>query len=337
MKYPVFIKKNDKIAFVAPSYGCTFEPYLTRVNTSKEVFNNLGYKVEMGPNVFHEIIGRSNTPKKCGDEINKYFNDEDTKAVLAVGGGELMIEILPHIDFTLLSNHPKWYMGYSDNTNLTYLLTTICDVASIYGPCAPSFGITPWHPYLDDSYKLLTGEKLIVGSYGMWQKDDNKTTDPLGQMNLTEQLKMKSYPTNEINFNGRLLGGCLDVLLNFLGTEFDKTKAFIEKYKNDGIVWFLEACDLNTMAIRRGIYQLDKAGWFKYTKGFIFGRPLNGMNPCGGLDEYKAVKDVLKKYKVPMIFDVDLGHLPPSMPLITGSMAKVNLKENKLEIEMELI
>ena len=33
--------------------------------------------------------------------------------------------------------------------------------------------------------------------------------------------------------------------------------------------------------------------------------------------------------------DVDLGHLPPMMPLVTGSMAKVTAKEGKLEVRME--
>ena len=50
---------------------------------------------------------------------------------------------------------------------------------------------------------------------------------------------------------GRLIGGCMDVLTLFLGTEFDGVKAFAEKYQKDGILWFLEACDLNPMGIRR--------------------------------------------------------------------------------------
>ena len=46
--------------------------------------------------------------------------------------------------------------------------------------------------------------------------------------------------------------------------------------------------------------------------------------------------DVLKDLNVPILVDVDLGHLPPTMPLITGSLGVVNYKDNDLKIEMLL-
>ena len=33
----------------------------------------------------------------------------------------------------------------------------------------------------------------------------------------------------------------MDVLLNLVGTRFDKTKEFVHKYKEDGILWYLES------------------------------------------------------------------------------------------------
>lgn len=338
MKYPVFLNKKDKIALVAPSFGCTFDPYLTRLNASIENLEQ-EFVIEKGPNIYKaEVIGRSNTKEKCAEEINNYFIDPSVKSLMSVGGGELMVEIIPHIDFEMIKQNPKWFMGYSDNTCLTYLLPTICDVASIYGPNAPSFGVKPYHQSLSDALKILKGESLIVKSYGKWEKAENqKKEDPLAPMILTEDTVMVAYPKNKLKFSGRLLGGCLDILLNFLGTKFDKTKEFIDKYESDGIIWFLEACDLNTVAIRRAFVQLDNAGWFKNVKGFIIGRPLSGMQDDLGLNRIDAVKEVVEKYNVPMIFDVDLGHLSPSMPIITGSMSIVELKDNKLTIEMKLI
>ena len=71
-----------------------------------------------------------------------------------------MCETLDHIDFERLKKaDPKWFVGYSDNTNLTYLLTTICDTASVYGPCAAAFGMEPWHASIEDTFALLCGEK----------------------------------------------------------------------------------------------------------------------------------------------------------------------------------
>ena len=45
-----------------------------------------------------------------------------------------------------------------------------------------------------------------------------------------------------------------------------ETKDFIERYKEDGILWFLEACDLNVFSIRRAMWQMEQAGWFEHVK-----------------------------------------------------------------------
>ena len=42
-----------------------------------------------------------------------------------------------------------------------------------------------------------------------------------------------------------------------------------------------------------------------------------------GLDHIRAVTDLLAEYQVPILLDVDIGHLPPMIPLISGSMAEV--------------
>ena len=80
---------------------------------------------------------------------------------------------------------------------------------------------------------------------------------------------------------------------------------------------------------------MEQAGWFRYVKGFLFGRPLCHGQEMMGLDQYEAVLPTARRHKVPVVMDVDLGHLPPMMPLVTGSMAKVTAKEGKLEVRME--
>ena len=110
-----------------------------------------------------------------------------------------------------------------------------------------------------------------------------------------------------------------------------------EKYKEDGILWFLESCDLNPMGIRRALWQLDEAGWLKYTKGFLIGRPYCYVEDFFGMDQYTAVLGILSKYNVPVIMDVDIGHLPPMMPLVCGSKAKVKVEGNSIKIDMAYI
>ena len=54
-----------------------------------------------------------------------------------------------------------------------------------------------------------------------------------------------------------------------------------------------------------------------------------------GLDHIRAVTDILGDLDVPIILDADLGHHPPMMPLVSGSMAVVEAKENDIQISME--
>jgi muramoyltetrapeptide carboxypeptidase LdcA involved in peptidoglycan recycling len=55
-----------------------------------------------------------------------------------------------------------------------------------------------------------------------------------------------------------------------------------------------------------------------------------------GMDRYTAVLEILGKYEVPIIMDVDLGHVPPAMPLICGSYAHVWADGDEMTVSMEL-
>lgn len=339
MRYPEFLQKNGTIGFVAPSFGCNIEPYYSAFKNAQKKFQKLGYRLDLGPNCYEGSgIGISNTPEKCGKELMEYYCSKENDVLISCGGGELMCEDLNYVDFDALRKaDPKWYLGYSDNTNMTFLLTTMTDTASIYGPCAPAFGMEPWHPAIQDAFALLCGTKLTVQGYDLYEKEGLKDEEnPLVPYNVTEPCKRIKVPDQDVHIEGRLIGGCLDVLVLYLGTKFDGVKAFAEKYKEDGILWFLESCDLNTMGMRRALWQLEQAGWFKYVKGFLIGRPYHHGEVCIGLDQYEAVTGILKKYDVPILMDLDIGHIPPAMPLICGSYAKVNAVGNDVEIEMVL-
>lgn len=343
MRYGKFLPKGGTVGFVAPSFGCNIEPYKTGFESAQSKFKNMGYQIQIGPNCYEGCgIGISNTPEKCGQEINDYYCSEENDILISCGGGELMCEVLNHIDFEALKEAaPKWYTGYSDNTNLTFLLPTLCDVAAVYGPCAPAYGMEQWHPALNDAFGCFTGEKLTVAGYDKWEKESLKDEEhPTVPYNTTEPRLIHSFlgnvKTHHAEFSGRLIGGCLDCLANLVGTKFDKVQEFTEKYKEDGFIWFLESCDLNVLAIRRAIWQLDNAGWFQHVNGFLVGRPLVFGQEIMGLDQYRAVTDLLEKYQVPVIMDVDLGHLPPMMPMICGSVGNVSVKGNDIQVKMDL-
>ena len=159
MRYPKFLTPNGTIGFVAPSFGCASEPYKSAFMNAQEKWTAQGYKMQLGPNCYvEEGIGISNTPEKCGEELQTSYCGQENDVIISCGGGELMCEILDYVDFEKVKQAPpKWYMGFSDNTNMTFLLTTLCDTASIYGPCASAFGMEPLHPSVQDAMDVITG------------------------------------------------------------------------------------------------------------------------------------------------------------------------------------
>lgn len=426
MRYPEFLKQGGTIGFIAPSFGCAIEPYKTRFDNAIQIFKKKGYQVDLGPNCYEGSgIGISNTPSACAAELNEAMtNPELADVIITCGGGELMCEVVPYIDFERIKNSPaKWYMGYSDNTNYTFLSAILADTAAIYGPCAPAFGREPWHESVEDALKLLTGEIRGVSGYEMWERyeteDDSKNIDetvetenhnskemneiaepdnndgegreriddPLAPYNVTEKTVYQYYLpgmntmscdlnqevfagnalkddpretgsdfdsegiagnsynvgyirnvisgndfTDSIRMEGRLLGGCVDILILLAGTKYDKVDAFLERYKEDGFIWFLESCDLNMLSIRRAFWQMREAGWFKYVKGFLIGRPLHYGEDQFGVNQYNAVIDIIGDLGVPVIMDLDIGHLPPMMPIVCGSYAVVEAAGNRIEM-----
>jgi muramoyltetrapeptide carboxypeptidase LdcA involved in peptidoglycan recycling len=348
MRYPKTFKDRNNhaakgiIYFAAPSFGCAIEPYHSAFLHALERFENTGYKIILGENCFRsEGIGISSTPQSCGKELNAAFVSE-ADAVLSCGGGELMCEILEYVDFeTIRTAEPKWFMGYSDNTNVTFLLNTLCDTAAIYGPCAPSFGMEPWHPALLDAWALLSGSKYDFSGYDGWEKDSKKDEEhPLAAYHITEACRYVIYDgirsVSEAKVTGRLLGGCLDCLNNLVGTRFDRVADFNARYGKEGVLWFLESCDLNVFDIRRALWHMKQAGWFDCAKGFLIGRPGCFGQKLMGLDQYRAVVDVLGALGVPIIMDLDFGHLPPAVPLLSGSIAQVQVTENQWHIHYDL-
>ena len=340
MRYPDFLKDGGRIGFIAPSFGCTLEPYRERFIRALSHFKEKGYETVLGPNCFRDDgVGISSTPENCALEVNEFFAGDDCDVIISCGGGELMCEILPFVDFRKLAvSRPKWFAGYSDNTNLTFLLNTLCDTASLYAPCASDYLFEEAPEYVNDAFAMLKGSKSKVHNYGGWFKRVfNAYTGCEREIAIPyrQYIYAGSKPQETAEFTGRLIGGCLDCLANLVGTAFDKTTDYIERYRDDGFIWFIESCDLSVMGIRRALWQMQQAGWFKYVKGFLIGRPYRFDDTFGDLDHYEAVLGILDKYKVPIIMDVDIGHLSPKMPVVSGACARVCARGNEFNMEYE--
>ena len=351
MRKPRFIKPGDTIGLVAPSFGAGEEPYITRLEAAIKKFEKRGYHVVCAPSCYkNDGLGISTKPEDAAADLMEFYLDDSIDALIAVGGGGLMNETISCLDFEALKKaEPKWYMGYSDNTNMIFPMATLYGVPGIYGPNACGFG-KPWEATEKDAFALLEGKSLTVKGHEKFERpdwdEDLEEVDPLAPYCLTEPKILRSFVPKgtkvvpatkgqEIVMEGTLLGGCLDILVNLAGTRFDGTKEYIKN--GEKVIWVIEACDLNPMSIRRAIWHLKQQGWFATAAGFLMGRPIASFEQnMMGVDEYNAVTDMIGDLGVPIIMDADIGHISPMMPLIIGSHAKVNAKDNDLTVKMEL-
>lgn len=110
MRFPEFLKEHGTIGFVAPSFGCATEPYYTAFAHARERFGQMGYHTQMGPNcLVDKGIGISNDPALCGKELNESYCGTENDVIISCGGGELMCEVVPYIDFAGIAQaKPKW-------------------------------------------------------------------------------------------------------------------------------------------------------------------------------------------------------------------------------------
>ena len=323
---PNFLKENDSIYLVAPSFGCTTSPYDIRLKEAIKNVKELKYNIIEGPNIYkNEGVVASNTKEERAKEINEAFKS-DASVIWSVGGGELMCEILPLIDFNIIKENPKWFVGFSDNTNLCYTITTMLDIETIYGANFPSLYSIEYDTL--DTINMLKG-KLDFKGYKKWQLD--KGTLPLEKYHFGKRTIIKDF-NYTTKVKGRIIGGCLDILTMLCGTKFDFTKDYIERHKDEGIIFFMEACDLNSISLRRALFQLKNSGWFDNVSMFLIGRSLQYYDKSFDQTMEKSYIDMLSEFNKPILFNIDLGHLSPSIPIRVGSLVTVIYNKDKKNI-----
>ena len=321
---PDFIKKKETIYLVAPSFGAFISPYKERLKQATLNLKRYGFNIIEGKNIhLNDGVVASNTPEKRAEEIHEAFLS-DAKAIISVGGGEMMIEMLEYIDFNIIKNNPKWYMGFSDNTNLTYTIATICDIETIYGINAPSFCLYPFTYDAKDSLSLLMGNNKLIG-YKSWQYEDLDES-PIHPYRFDKRTRI--IPVNYSPLQGRIIGGCLDCLVGLCGTKYDNTVNYINKHKDEGVIFFMEACDLNSISLRRALIQLRDAGWFDNVSGFVIGRSNNYYDESFGQTMNQSYVDILSRFNKPILLDCPIGHRAPTLPIRVGALAKVTLDDN---------
>jgi len=335
MIYPEFLKEHDTIGVTAPSDGITDEVKLKRLDNAIKNFEDRSFIIKETPNVRCSVKGRSSSSKERAEELERLYKDDNVKTIITSGGGDFLLEMLSELDFNVIKDNPKWLQGYSDPTGLLFTITTNLDIATVYSDNFKTFGMEPWHKSLENNLEILKGNIIEQTSFSKYE-EDKKLITGLEPFNLTKKVYWKNLNNEEvINIKGRIIDGCLDLITELFGTRFDNTKAFLEKYKDDGIIWYFDVCELSSESLIRTLWKLKDNGYFKYTKGIIFGRSFI-YNSYYDISYEETIYESLKDLNIPIIINADIGHVSPRMTIINGAIATITSSKGKGKIKFTL-
>ena len=336
MIYPNFIKQNGTIGVPAPSAGAWGIQNKNKRLNAKKNLEELGYKLILSNNLLECIKGRSAPAKIRADEINEMFKNKDIELILCATGGDFLVEILPYVDFNLLKYNPKLVAGFSDPTGLLYTITTKYDIATIYGHNFSSFGEETWYKDHEDFLEIIKGNIVNQTSYELYEEERAEKVTGLEGYNLTEKVYWKTLDEKQAHLKGRIIGGCFDIISELAGTKYDGINEFNEKYKDDGIIWYFDNCEISMEETIRILWKMNELRFFKYTKGIIFGR-FGVESTCYDYDVKSCLEDsVISKLNIPIIYDADISHKAPCMTIINGAIAEINVDNGKANISFEL-
>ncbi len=150
-------------------------------------------------------------------DLNAAFGDPEIRAVLATIGGEDQITVVPHLDARLVTNDPKPFLGYSDNTNILNWLWNN-GIPGFYGG-STQVQLGPG-PCVDRVHEialraaLLTGERVEVIDPGESEDIGLDWTDPraLTDFGSREPTQPWSWSGPGRSVTGRTWGGCIEVI-----------------------------------------------------------------------------------------------------------------------------
>ncbi|WP_019635944.1 S66 family peptidase [Paenibacillus fonticola] len=323
------LEEGATIGVTAPSSGLKVELHsLLKLSFSR--MKTMGFNVICGETVWTQEKAKSSSAKVRAAEFNEMMKDNRINIIIPPWGGELLIEILEYLDFD--NFNCKWILGYSDTSVLLLAITLKTGIATAHGTnlidLRGDFSdntTAMWQSVLSTK----TGESIIQHSSEKYQKEWKHSDPSRCVFHLTEQTYWKVASNTNVKIQGRLLGGCIDVIRHLIGTSFGDVQHFQKEYiSNDPILWYLENCELSTTDLRRSLVQMKLAGWFNNCTGLLFGRS-DANQPVDNYTAEDIYKELYEELQIPIIYDIDCGHVPPQITFINGAYAKIEVRDGK--------
>jgi muramoyltetrapeptide carboxypeptidase LdcA involved in peptidoglycan recycling len=323
MIIPGFIGHGDTIGVTAPSSGASEPLDKVRFMHARDRLAERGYGTRFTSNVFTDIGDERSSPaEQRARELESLISDKDVRYMVSASGGEHLNEIFEFLDMSGLRDDPKWIQGYSDNTDILLMATVNHDVMSIYCGNYGDYGMEPWHRSVTENLEFVEGKRKCQTSF---DKHAEGFVERITGLEPFECVADTVWDSPDVGFRGRLVGGCFDKLKEMVGTDRDRMRDFAERYRDDGIVWYMEVYVSDHDDTVSALASMRDSGWFENVHGFVFGRPLF----YDGNDYKDAVTSAIGDLGVPIVFDADVGHKAPRMTFVNGAIAEFDIRDGK--------
>ncbi len=326
MEKETVLKRGDTIAVIAPSES------LKKISSIKKLaeerfLHEFGIKIKYGKNgAKTDLLGSSSILSRI-DDLHEAFKNPKIKAIICATGGYNANDLLPHIDWEVIRQNPKPFIGSSDITVLLNAIYAKTSITTYFSPNFYKFGMKLGFDYTIEYFKkcMMSSESYIIEKTKSWSNDKwYKNQDKRVFNNNTGYIVCQ-----EGEAKGTIIGGNLSSLNLLQGTEC--MPSF------DGVVLFLEDDDLagefTFGEFNRNLQSLLQLPSAKNIMGIVLGRfPVESMMTEEKIRWLFDSKPVLRH--IPIVANVDFGHTDPSCIFPIGGKAKIKIYQKNTTIEI---
>ena len=334
---PQRLQKGDKVAIVSLSNGMLGEKEIFHKYEigKKRLEENFGLEVVTMENTLKGIKYLYEHPEKRAEDLMNAFKDKSIKAIICAIGGDDTIRLLPYIDYNIIKENPKIFMGFSDTTANHFMMYK-AGLVSYYGPAfIPDFAeYVSMYDYTEKAVKELlfnAPEKYEIKKCEYWTNEHISWCEENINKGKKKILDPKGYEVLQGNGKvvGKLLGGCIDAFQIYNGTEIWPK---LEEWKDK--ILFLETSEDKPSEALLTFYlrNLGAQGILSVAKGIIVGKPQDEEF----YEEYKTVyKKILKEFNredMPVLYNVNFGHSSPIGIIPYGVECELDVDNKKITL-----
>lgn len=298
---PKRLSLGDTIGVIAPSSPALPE----RTKKALSVLESFGFKVKLGKTVSAEYGYLSGSDELRAHDVNNMFRDLEVSGIICLRGGYGTPRILDHIDYHLIRQHPKVFVGYSDITALHLAIQKKAGLLTFHGPMIAELA-EPSHPIT-------------------WPTLFHHITDPTPLDRYGEPKEMFQCTITPGVVEGPLVGGNLCLISSTLGTPYE--------IETDGKILFLEDIGEEPYSIDRMLTQLKLAGKLQVARGIVLANfsesePKPGKN---SLTLEQVFNDIIKPLGIPSYYGLKAGHCQPNLTMPIGIQTRLNATEGWIQ------